>query len=127
MIAIVNGKYFTNLRCVYELAIFCKLHQGSKLQDRLILISSTWGGIFQWLNIFHSLTRAEENWLTDFYCDRARCAVPAERQVIFSAIRKAWGSVGVFEEFVRSELLYILKESKKEHYRRPRQNIGKAM
>ena len=126
MIVVANDEYFTNLLCVHELAVFSKLHLGSELKERLVLISSEWCGIF-WLQKSVLLTHGEKKWLTDFRCDRAHCKVPAERQIIVSAICKVWGSLDYFEQFVHTELLYVLEESKKRYYQQSRDVVGEAL
>ena len=55
MIAFVSAGYFGDLRCAYELASFCKLHQQEQqskdeherqaLGERLLLVSLDWPGI----------------------------------------------------------------------------------
>jgi len=111
---------------VYELAVFSKLHQGSELEKRLVLISNKWQGTL-WLHKSVLLTPGEEKWLTDFRCDKAHCVVPAERQIIVSAICEVWGSLGDFEEFVHTELLYVLEKSKKRYYEQSQQVVGEAI
>jgi len=126
LIAVINDDYFTNLRCMFEIAIFCKLHKGSKLQEKLVLISSEWQGIW-WPHKSISLTSREIKWLADFRCDKARCAIPAERQIIIRAICEVWGSLADFEYFIHSELLYVLAESKQLYYQQPKIIIGEAL
>ena len=133
MIAFVDESYFRDLRCVYELSSFCKLHEGS----RLLLLSLEWPGV---LSPFKSaaLTPEESAWLSNFRCSRARCAVPAERQIIMSAVcaharvrtcafvhvptrmqpnqvRKVWGSEAALDAFVREKLPAVLEESKQRY------------
>merc|ERR1719491_776830 len=118
MIAYVDSEYFTNLRCVYELATFCKLNLGSTLAEKLTVMSNDWGKIWlPWKNI--ELTTEEEGWLRDFCFDRARCVVPVERQIIANAIQVAWGSLAEFELFVNTELLSIFQKSKKRYSQQP--------
>jgi len=126
MIAVVSDEYFTNLLCVYELAVFSTLHRGSELEDRLFLISSKWRMI-SWHQKSALLTPGEVKWLTDFRCDKAHCAVPAERQIIVSAICEVWGSLADFEQFVHTELLYVLKESKRRYYQQWKEVAGEAL
>ena len=110
MIAIVSESYFADLRCVYELASFCKLHR-RELSERLLLVSLEWPGVLSPLKRVE-LTRRERAWLSDFQCSRARCAVPTERQILMRAVREVWGGEAAFEAFVRDELPAVLAASK---------------
>ena len=124
MIAFVSDTYFRDLRCVYELASFCKLHQQQQqsknererqaLGERLLLVSLDWPGI---LSPFKraELSEGERAWLREFRCARARCAVPAERLIVMSAIREVWGSEAAFEAFVHGELPRVLGASKQRY------------
>ena len=124
MIAFVSERYFRDLRCVYELASFCKLHQQQQqskkederqaLGERLLLVSLDWPGI---LSPFKraELSEGDKAWLSEFQCARARCAVPAERLIVMSAIREVWGSEAAFEAFVHAELPRVLGASKQRY------------
>ena len=116
MIAFVSAAYFTDLRCVYELASFCKLHRGAQLSERLLLISLEWPGVLSPLKRA-KLTREEAAWLDGFRCGDARCAVPSERAIVMSAVREVWGGEEAFEAFVRDELPPVLAESKARYSR----------
>ena len=61
------------------------------------------------------LTEDERAWLREFRCQRARCAVPAERLIVMSAIRQVWGSEAAFEAFVHEELPRVLAASKEQY------------
>ena len=79
-----------------------------------------------WLHTSNLLTPGEEKWLTDFRCDKTSCVVPTEQQIIVSAICEVWGSLADFEQFLHTELLYVLKESKKWYYDQSKQVVGEA-
>jgi hypothetical protein len=72
MIALVSDDYFRDLRCVYELASFCKMHQRSdELGKRLLLVSLEWLGVLAPCQRT-ALTQRERAWFADFRCSRAR-------------------------------------------------------
>ena len=124
MIAFVGARYFGDLHCVYELASFCKLYQQQRqagaekraLSARLLLVSLDWPGVLSPLKRAE-LSDSERAWLAEFRCDRARCAVLAERQIVMSEVREVWGGEAAFEAFVRVKLLGVLAEPEsKERY-----------
>lgn len=118
MIALISENYFANLRCVYELATFCDMHERD-LMDRLLLFSPTWPSIFR-PSMHTVLLDKERAWLSDFRCREAICAKPADRAVILKDIRRRWQSEDAFDAFVHDTLPEILLESKAQYQRRMR-------
>ena len=113
MVAFASERYFASLWCVYELAVFCRLHEG-ELKRRLRLLSFEWPSAWN-LCQNDSLTEAERGWLLHFECEQAQCDRPADRALVLASIRKDWGSTVAFDEFVQNELVEVLAESKRAH------------
>ena len=106
--------YGLGRRWVSKRAPYNELYSHRELGERLLLVSLDWPGI---LSPFKraELTDSEEAWLSEFRCQRARCAVPAERLIVMSAVRQVWGGEAAFEAFVHEELPRVLAESKRRY------------
>lgn len=115
MIAFVSHTYFSRLWCVYELAVFCKMHED--VEERLFILSLDWqrkrftcgGGNYQ-------LTEAEIGVFTSFSCTNVYCSKPADRAFVLNEIRENWGSESKFDTYVREVLPDIMMRSKKKFY-----------
>ena len=122
MIAFVSTKYFSRLWCVYELATFCKMHEGPGLQQKLRLLSPDWPSS---LSPFKSarLTDKERSVLRGFHCRDARCFKPCDRGTVLATVREKWGSEAAFDKFVQKELIKVLEQSKEQYTTR----LGQVM
>ena len=110
MLALVSAEYFERLWTVYELATFCKANQ-QQLSSKLLVLSLEWPSS---LNPFKrkGLSDREIAWLSNFRCRNARCYKPSDRALLLAAIRSKWGSEAAFDDFVRTELLEVMRVSK---------------
>ena len=115
MVALVSEAYFKRLWTVYELATFCKANRG-QLRSKLLLLSLEWPSSF---NPFKrgSLSKHEEEWLSGFSCKRVETYKPKDRARLLGSIREQWGSEDAFDEFVHTELLSVLRDSKAQYRR----------
>ena len=116
MIAFVSPDYFCRLWTVYELATFCKLKR-SELGKSLLLLSLDWPRTYSPLKR-RQLSSAEVRQLRDFSCLDATCYKPSDRAMLLQRISNEWGSIEVFDEFVRTELLKLMKDSKVQYHSR---------
>lgn len=116
MIAFVSPDYFCRLWTVYELATFCKLKR-SELGKSLLLLSLDWPRTYSPLKR-RQLSSAEVRQLRDFSCLDATCYKPSDRAMLLQRISNEWGSIEVFDEFVRTELLEVMKDSKVQYHSR---------
>jgi hypothetical protein len=110
MVAFVSTNYFSRLWCVYELASFCRLHK-DELSSRLLMLSLDWPSAGR----RSTTTREEREMLRGFRCADVRCAVPKDRAFVLAAIRREWGSIRAFEEFVQQQLPDVLAASKRSY------------
>ena len=111
MIAFVSMNYFSRIWCVYELASFCKHHQGAALHERLMLVSLEWPSSLSPASS-PTLTETERGVLASFRCREAECFKPCDRATVLAAVRKDWGSEAAFDTFVQHDLVKVLEESK---------------
>ena len=111
-------------RCVYELAYFCKLHKGD-LSHRLLLLSLDWPSTLSPLKA-KGLSREEEARFRDFSCLKAQCYKPSDRAMLLEWIRVDWGSEEAFDDFVRTELLQVMRKSKARYFARIREVVVAA-
>ena len=102
---------------VYELATFCKRHQGDELRRKLLLLSLKWPStLAPWKR--RELSAAEEGWLQGFRCVRAKCFKPSDRAMLLARIRDEWGTEEAFDAFVHTELREVMLQSKEQYQRR---------
>ena len=85
-------------------------------RSKLLLLSLEWPSSF---NPFKrgSLSNHEEEWLSGFSCKHAETYKPKDRAQLLSDIREQWGSEDAFDEFVHTELLSVLRDSKAQYRR----------
>ena len=104
-------------RCVYELATFCKRHQGDELRRKLLLLSLEWpSALAPWKR--RELSAAEEGMLRRFRSVRAKCFKPSDRAMLLGRIRDEWDSEEAFDTFVHNELREVMVQSKAQYQRR---------
>jgi hypothetical protein len=115
MTIMFGDSYFTRLWTTFELATYCKVHQGH-LKDRLSFLSLKWATTwnFLWLLKRVELSQSERRQLATYSCTDANCYMPADRMVVLAFIRQTWGSEENFDEFVRTELPEILRKGKED-------------
>jgi hypothetical protein len=53
--------------------------------------------------------------------------MPRDRAFVLAAIRKEWGSEDNFDQFVRTELIEILRKGKERFIRRPMRVVVAAL
>jgi hypothetical protein len=116
-------------RCVFELATFCKKHQGDKLHEKLLLLSPAWPSSLSPLKAFFSpgLTDQEREVLAGFRCREARCFKPCDRATVLAAVRNDWGSEAAFDAFVQKDLVKVLEESKTRYSTRLAQVMSETL
>ena len=110
MLALVSAEYFERLWTVYELATFCKANQ-QQLSSKPLVLSLEWpSSLYPFKR--KGLSNREIAWLSNFRCRNARCYKPSDRALLLAAIRSKWGSEAAFDDFVRTELLEVMRVSK---------------
>ena len=57
--------------------------------------------------------------MQSYSCVDAKCYMPKDRAFVLAAIRREWGSEDNFDQFVRTELMEILRQGKERFVRRP--------
>ena len=105
------GRARADCRCVYELASFCKKHQGNTLHEKLMLVSLDWPSSLSPTSA-PRLTENEREVLASFRCREAECFKPRDRATVLAAVRTDWGSEEAFDSFVQNDLVTVLEESK---------------
>ncbi len=115
MTVMLGDTYFSRLWTTFELATYCKVHQG-QLEDRLFFVSLKWATTWRisWLFQRVELDQFEIEQLTKYSCLDADCFMPADRVVVLAAIRKTWGSEQNFDNFVKTELSELVRKGKEE-------------
>jgi len=111
MIALVSPSYFTRLWCIYELAIFCRMHSDN-LEERLHIMSLDW---LSQKSSSPQLTPEEMGFFNNFSCSQLRSSKPADRAFLLNSIRHVWGSEEDFEQYVKQVLPDIMSQSKKKY------------
>jgi hypothetical protein len=119
MTVVLGDTYLTRLWTTFELATYCKVHQG-QLQDRLFFLSLKWATTwnFMWLFCRVELDKDEIRQLSEYSCLDAQCQLPADRVVVLASIRQNWGTEENFDMFVRTELPAVLLKGKEDFMRR---------
>jgi len=116
MIAFVSDTYFSRLWCVYELAVFCKMHDNP--EEGLLILSLDWTHRFLHFSSDKTkLTAKEISFFEDFSCLMVSCSKPADRAFVLNAIREQWGSEDEFDKYVREVLPGIMMRSKAKFYK----------
>jgi hypothetical protein len=115
MTVMLGDTYLTRLWTTFELATYCKVHQGH-LEDRLFFLSLKWANSLSIMWLFRrvQLDESEVSQLARYSCLDAECCMPADRVLVLAAIRKTWGSEDNFDNFVRKELPEIFRKGKEE-------------
>ena len=113
MIVLLGPTYFGRLWCVFELASVCRLHE-ARLFDHLTMLCVDWPSVLSPLKAT-ALSPEELSWLAEFRCEDAECLRPIDRANILAAVRRQWGSVGAFDQFVRERIPAVLAEGKRRY------------
>ncbi len=122
MTVMLGKSYFTRLWTTFELATFCKLHKDAgDLHEKLIFLSLQWNWTFRplWLVKHVELSQWEQYQLLSYSCLDAQCYMPKDRAFVLATIRSLWGSEENFDQFVRTEMMEILRKGKERFVRRP--------
>jgi len=114
MIAFASPTYFSRLWCVYELAVFCKMHEDA--EERLFILSLDWQRNSFSCRDNSQLTEAEIDVFNNFSCMNVHCSKPADRAYVLNEIRKNWSSEIEFDTYVREVLPGVMTRSKKKFY-----------
>jgi hypothetical protein len=138
MVVFFSKNYLTQLRPVFELATYCRLHGSSPTRGRTgtwglqASVRETSGLIFLglgWSTYWHprilqgaeaiELTASEKVRVESFSCRKAMCGDPSARAALLRAIRDDWGSEAEFDRFVRVELLEAVLRGKRMYAAQP--------
>ena len=95
------------------------------IDERLLLLSLDWPSTLSPLKA-KGLSRAEEARFRDFSCLKAQCYKPSDRAMLLEWIRADWGSEEAFDDFVRTELLQVMRKSKARYFSQVREIVVNA-
>lgn len=116
MLVLLSTEYLSRMWCVFELALFLKWRGVDSCQF-LGLEWPAWYSPSVWMGSAKSLlSAAEEDLLSNFSCEKARCYDPRDYARLIERIRELWGSTDKFDHFVRTRLKDAVIIGKQRYY-----------
>lgn len=116
LLVLLSSEYLTRMWCVFELALFIKWRGVDSCQFLGLEWPAWYSPAVCMGQAPATLSEAEEELLSNFSCENARCFDPRDHVRLTARITELWGSTDEFDQFVRTRLKDAVLIGKQRYY-----------